>query len=286
MIKNIYARAMAVLAKKPIRLWGISLLYTVLSAYLGLLGGAVPIIGICLTVPASVGMLLVYLHGYRGEQVYTTQLLEIFEKKDDTLKRVVVGSLWKDLWILIWCLIPIVGPIFAIIKSYQYRLTPYILANEPDVKPTDAIKVSKQRTEGYCGSMFGADFLPYVIIFVVVLILLLFSRIKYIGVLFGIILFAFVALVFLFLPLFLGLVHAAFYEEINNPSMTATGAALVNCPNCGAAVEEGAAFCPSCGFRMTPDEAAQNIETPVQNAEAPTEANTEVPPEEAPKNEE
>ena len=279
MIKSIYARAASVLAKKPIRLWGISLLYAVLSGFLGFLGGAVPIIGICLTVPAQVGMLLVYLHGYRGEEVYTTQLLEIFEKKDDTLKRVVVGSLWKDLWILIWCLIPIVGPIFGIIKSYQYRLTPYILANEPDIKPTDAIKVSKQRTEGYVGAMFGADFLPYVIVFAVALVLLLFSKIKYIGVLFGIILFAFIVLVLLFLPLFLGLVGAAFYEEISNPSMTATGVALVNCPNCGASVEEGAAFCPSCGFKMTPDAPVQNVETPVQT-------NTETPVEEAPRNEE
>ena len=84
-----------------------------------------------------------YLHGYRGEEIYSAQLLEIYEKKDDTWKRVVIGMLWRDLWVFIWALIPIAGIVFAIIKSYQYRLTPYILAQEPEVKPTDAIKLSK-----------------------------------------------------------------------------------------------------------------------------------------------
>ena len=50
----------------------------------------------------------------------------------------------------------------------------------------------------------------------------------------------------------LGLVQAAFYEEITNPSMPAPGAGAagtetVACPNCGAPVEKGNSFCPQCG---------------------------------------
>ena len=266
MIKTIYERAIKVLLQKPIRLWGISLLYVALSIFIGALGGAVPLVAICLTTPVQIGMLLIYLRGYRGQEIRSTQLLDIFERKDDSLKRVVIGTLWKDLWIFIWALIPIVGFIFAIIKAYQYRLTPYILANEPEIKPTDAYKVSKERTQGYVGSMIGADLLPYAIILGIVLILGLFAKIKFIGVLFGIVLFLFLVAAALLLPLFHGLVGAAFYEEITNPSMTAGGVNLVNCPNCGAAVEEGAAFCPKCGFRMAPEYKA---EAPQYTSETP-----------------
>ena len=187
MIKTIYQRAIAVLMKKPIRLWAIGLLGAVLVGFLSLLGGFVPIIGIILTTPAEIGLLLVYLHGYRGEEIYSAQLLEVYEKKDDTWKRLVIGMLWKDLWVFIWALIPIAGIVLAIIKSYQYRLTPYILAQEPEVKPTDAIRLSKERTKGYVGAMFGADFLPYLAVSIVAMILAALARIKYIGWLFGIV---------------------------------------------------------------------------------------------------
>ena len=216
MIKTIYQRAIAVLMKKPIRLWAIGLLGAVLVGFLTLLSGLVPIIGIILTTPAEIGLLLVYLHGYRGEEIYSNQLLEIYEKKDDTWKRVVIGMLWKDLWVFIWALIPIAGIVIAIIKSYQYRLTPYILVQEPDVKATDAIKLSKERTKGYVGAMFGADILPYLAVCVVMLVLGLLARIKFIGWLFGIVLFVVVVAVALFMRLFLGLVGAAFYEELMN----------------------------------------------------------------------
>ncbi len=255
MIKTIYNRAIAILMKKPIRLWGIGLLGAVLVAFLSMLGGTVPILGTVLSVPAQIGLLLVYLHGYRGEEIYSAQLLEIYEKKDDTWKRVVIGMLWRDLWVFIWALIPIAGIVFAIIKSYQYRLTPYILAQEPEVKPTDAIKLSKQRTKGYVGSMFGADILPYCAFFVVALVLGALARIKYIGWLFGIVLFVVTVVFVLLVKLFLGLVQAAFYEEITNPSMPAPGAGAagtetVACPNCGAPVEKGNSFCPQCGTKM------------------------------------
>ena len=255
MIKTIYQRVMAVLVKKPIQLWGIGLLGAVLVGFLGALGGVVPIIGVCLATPAQIGLLLVYLHGYRGEDVSSAQLLEIYEKKDDTWKRVVIGTLWKTLWLVIWALIPIAGIVLVIVKSYQYRLTPYILAQEPEVKPTDAIKLSKARTKGYAGKMFCADLIPCLAAAVVVLILSALAGIKYIGWIFGIVLFIVIVLLLLFMNLFLGLVGAAFYEELMHPTMPASGEASGSgdkavCPSCGAAVEKDTAFCPNCGAKL------------------------------------
>lgn len=274
MIMTIYKRALAVLMKKPIKLWGISLLSAFLIPVLtGLCGVAIPGLGLAISLLLSTSMLMVYLHGYRGEDVQVLQLFDCF-KDWATVKRVVLGLAWMYLWVALWGLIPIAGPVFAIIRMYEYRLTPYILITEPDVALTDAIKISKERTNGYKGKMFGADILPVVAIMVAFLILGLLSSIPVVGVLFGIITFLAYIAVLVLLPLFMGLVQAAFYEEITNPTVpqapvynaipqapvyavpapqapvndAAPQAPKAFCPECGAAYpSEAARFCIGCG---------------------------------------
>ena len=274
MIMTIYKRALAVLMKKPIKLWGISLLATFLIPVLtGLCGVAIPGLGLAISLLLSTSMLMVYLHGYRGEDVQVLQLFDCF-KDWATVKRVVLGLAWMYLWVALWGLIPIAGPVFAIIRMYEYRLTPYILITEPDVALTDAIKISKERTNGYKGKMFGADILAAVAIMVAFLILGLLSAIPVVGVLFGIITFLAYIAVLALLPLFMGLVQAAFYEEITNPTVpqapvynaipqapvyavpapqapvnnAAPQAPKAFCPECGAAYpSEAARFCIGCG---------------------------------------
>ena len=252
MLKIIYSRALKVLMKKPLALWGISLLHVLLVSVVSALCGVVPILAIAITLLLSTSMIMVYLHGYRGEEVKSVQLFDSF-KDWATIKRVLGGMSWMVLWIFLWSLIPIVGPIFAMIRMYEYRLTPYILVTEPDVAPTDAIKVSKERTNGYKAKMFWADILVGIAIFVASLVLGLLCMIPYIGVLFGIILFVFIIVVTALTPLFLGLVQAAFYEEISNPTIaivqTSTAPGIF-CPNCGTAVAASSAFCPNCGNKL------------------------------------
>ena len=159
--------------------------------------------------------------------------MQIFDCFKDwkTIKRVLCGMGWQALWIFLWALIPIVGPIFAIIRSYEYRLTPYILVQEPDIAPT----------EGFKGSMFLADFLFAIAYSVVSLVLLLFGLIPYIGILFGLVGFVVSIAYALLGPLFLGLVQAAYYEEIANAA---------SCPQCGARVSQNASFCEKCGCKV------------------------------------
>ena len=40
-----------------------------------------------------------------------------------TIKRVLCGMGWMMLWIFLWSLIPIVGIVFGIIRTYEYRPT-------------------------------------------------------------------------------------------------------------------------------------------------------------------
>ena len=90
------------------------------------------------------------------------------------------GLLWMNLWLLIWTLpaiavyvIGLVGPwltgqsfwlsltplalplyIFVYIKWLSYSMTLFILADSPHVKATQALKLSKQITNGHKGKLF------------------------------------------------------------------------------------------------------------------------------------
>lgn len=279
MIKTIYGRAFAVCMKKPLRFWGISLLASLFAFLIEVLFGIVPGIALSLNILLSVGATMVYLHGYRGEQVETLQLFDAF-KDGATVKRTLGGMAWMYLWIFVWGLIPIVGPIFAIIRKYEYRLTPYILVQEPEIKATDAIKVSKERTNGWKAKMFWADILPGIIVCGAVLLLALLAMIPYIGVLFGIVDVLLVIAALLCMPFFLGLVKAAFYEEITNPTIPAK-AAVKYCPVCGTQISKDAVFCPKCGKKLVEEAAPaapEAVEVP-ETAEAPE--TVETPAEEA-----
>lgn len=254
MISTIYKRALGVLMQKPLKLWGISLLYSLLSSVLvGLCGVAIPGLGLAVGLLLSTSMLMVYLHGYRGEDVKVIHLFDCF-KDWATIKRVVCGLAWMLLWVFLWSLIPFVGWIFAIIRTYEYRLVPYILITEPDVAPTEAIKVSSQRTRGYKLQMWGAEVLLGIIVGVGLFILsLIFGLMGDFGIFLTFVLYV---VVIALLPLAIGLIQAAFYEEISNPSIptgpsygAAPQAPVAGfCGNCGTPFTSAdAAFCPVCG---------------------------------------
>ncbi len=240
MLLTIYGRAFKILMRKPLVLWGVSLLSGVLSLVFTLLAGAVPGLAIAISLLMSTSMTMVFLHGYRGEKVRAVQIFDCF-KDWGTIKRVLCGMGWSSLWIFLWSLIPIVGWVFAIIRTYEYRLVPYILVQEPNVAPTEAIKVSAARTKGFKGSMFLADFLFMLIYGAVTLVLTLLGLIPYVGVLFSIIQFVVSIVYSLFANLFLGLVQAAYYEEICHAAV---------CPECGTRIQGGASFCAHCGKQL------------------------------------
>ena len=214
MIMTLYRRAFSILMRKPFRLWGISLLGTFLAGIAGVAFGVIPVVGLAIAILFEVSLAMILLRGYRGEE--NPRAVDLFDTFKDwaTIKRVLCGMGWMTLWIFLWSLIPIVGIIFGIIRTYEYRLTPYILMLEPDVKPTEAIKLSKERTKGWKGKMFGADILIFVFYCIAMIVLGLLTRIPVVGILFGIITVLFMICFAALIPLFIGLVQAAFYDEI------------------------------------------------------------------------
>ena len=125
--------------------------------------------------------------------------------------------MWMQLWTLIWGFVPIMN----IIKTYSYMFVPYILLKQPDINATDALKRSMEMTNGYKMKIFLAQLLIFVIIGVIggvfagLAVGLAFIH-PIIGVIFTLPLFAIALIVALFLPLFMGLLGVAFYDEIEN----------------------------------------------------------------------
>ena len=201
--------------KRPFKLWGITLLSGVLlmAVHVGFIG--IPAVGFCAALLLEASMSMIYLNSYRtGLEPKTSYLLAAFRK--DRIWRVLGGMAWMQLWIFLWSLIPIVGIVFGVIRAYEYAFVPYILMTRDDVRPTEAIKVSKAETMGYKGKLFGADLLLEGAYFVVILLLSLLSMIPYVGIVFTILRIVLTVVFGVLAPLFLGILHAAFYVEIQN----------------------------------------------------------------------
>lgn len=200
--------ALAVLKQKPIRLWGVSLMWQLLSM-LAVLLGVLPIFWLPVTLVLNAGMTAVFLAGYRGKEVKTDELFAGFQR----FFKVAGAMGWRELWILIWSLIPVVGFVFGVIKSYAYRFVPYIIMQDPEITATEALRLSMKKSEGFKGRMFWADMLPCLACALVALILVLLGTIQGIGVFFLVLYVLFVLLMAVVLPLLLGLIGAAGYEE-------------------------------------------------------------------------
>ena len=276
MVTSIYKKAFAVLRQKPVTLWGISLLCGLLEllAFIGF--GAVPVGAFIVAWALEAGMAMIYLNSYRtGLKPKSTYLFAAFKK--DRFWRVVGGLAWMELWIFLWALIPIVGIVFAVIRAYEYRFTPYILMTRDDVKATDAIKLSKQETMGYKGKMFWADMLIVLLYLAAALVLLIFSLIPFIGVLFRVVNTLLSIAFSLFAPLFLGIVQAAFYVETKSAP---AAPAQPTPPTIPAPVAPTAPTAPEAPVTEAPAE-----EAPAPVEEAPAEAPTETAPAETPSEE-
>ncbi len=283
MVTSIYKKAFAVLKQKPVTLWGISLLCGLLEllAFIGF--GAVPVGAFIVVWALEAGMAMIYLNSYRtGLKPKSTYLFAAFKK--DRFWRVVGGLAWMELWIFLWALIPIVGIVFAVIRAYEYRFTPYILMTRDDVKATDAIKLSKQETMGYKGKMFWADMLIVLLYLAAALVLLILSLIPFIGVLFRVVNTLLSIAFSLFAPLFLGIVQAAFYVETKSAP---AAPAQPTPPTIPAPVAPVAPTAPTAPEAPVTEAPAEEAPAPVEEApapveEAPAEAPTETAPAETP----
>jgi len=100
----------------------------------------------------TVNLCGVFTKVYYGQQVAVS---EPFTELKNNFGRKLGGSLWEYLWIYLWSLVGVFSFFIpTIIKALSYSMTKYILANNPNVKATDALKLSMRMTDGHKGELF------------------------------------------------------------------------------------------------------------------------------------
>jgi len=81
------------------------------------------------------------------------------------------GIMWVSLWLMLWAFIPFAGIVFIFVKSAEYFMAQYILANHPNVTAIEALNLSKRMTYGHKGKIFvmGLSFFGWQILNVLTL---------------------------------------------------------------------------------------------------------------------
>lgn len=210
-----YKRALEVILKKPIMLWGLSLLAVVVATVSGVLTAALPFLSIGLGYLFTCGQVKLYMDGLEGKEVDSKQLFAAFNQN---WLKTASAMAWQGLWNLIWGFVPVMG----IIKSYSYKFVPYIIMTNPEISAFDALKISMKMTEGKKKQMFLADLVFMAAPMVANLILGLFAAIPLIGGLFGLASLLVNIAVFLFGTIFSGLYQASFFDKNELAQYTAT----------------------------------------------------------------
>ena len=87
-------------------------------------------------------------------QVEKAELRELLYAFDHGYKNVVKVLLIRDIKLFLWtCLFIIPG----IIKSYEYRMIPYLLADDPELSQEDAFRLTKEMMDGQKADAFVLD---------------------------------------------------------------------------------------------------------------------------------
>ena len=205
------------LMKKPVQLWGLSLLGVILQSLSNVLCAVPPILGMGVSSTLSAGMENVFLDAYHQKEINSKQIFSGFSSGKSFL-RIAGGMLWRTLWLFLWALfalIPIVGwviaPIMLVVKGISYSFTPYLLLRKKDISPLDALKRSMEMTKGYRGKIFLTYLICYAALLVVGLLLFLIAKLGT----FAVVLSGLIGLVIgIFCPLFFGVLRAAMFTEV------------------------------------------------------------------------
>ena len=102
--------------------------------------------------PISFGLSIMTLLFVRGQKDNLVETL--FEKGFKPYGRILVTMLLISVFVMLWMLLFIVP---GIIKSYSYKLAPYIAYENTDLSPREAIRLSQKMMAGYKMKFFLID---------------------------------------------------------------------------------------------------------------------------------
>ena len=112
------------------------------------------IVSIFVLNPIEVGCRRYFIEAAYGEVTMKNISVLVMSFKDGKYGNIVKTMFLKGLYQFLWSLLLIVP---GIVKSYEYRMIPYILAENPDVTTEEAFRLSKEMMDGEKWETFVLD---------------------------------------------------------------------------------------------------------------------------------
>lgn len=112
--------------------------------------GGISLVSIFIINPLYVGAMRFYVRSFDKEPKFK----DIVYALDNRYKNIVAIMLLRDLYTLLWCLLFIIP---GIIKGYEYRMIPYLLAENPDLSVKEAFYQSRELMRGQKWKAFVLD---------------------------------------------------------------------------------------------------------------------------------
>lgn len=126
------------------------------AALLGIGVGVFALVGIALSVfifnPLEVGGCRFFTENATSEDTPVDRILHAF--KSGSYLNVVLTMFLKGLFTILWSLLLFIP---GIIKSYEYRMIPYLLAENPEMSHQEAFRISKEMMSGEKWNAFVLD---------------------------------------------------------------------------------------------------------------------------------
>lgn len=115
-------------------------------------GIVVGILWVAIGLILEVGQSRFFIYGFMGK-VDVKNVFSGFKNAESI--PILKTQILKTLFIFLWSFLLVIP---GIIKTYQYRYVPYILAEDPYTNSVDALKMSKAMTMGHKWDIFVLDF--------------------------------------------------------------------------------------------------------------------------------
>lgn len=125
---------------------GVYVLYIIICTAVS--GASLGIAALLICPPLAVGYAYFLVRIYKGE---VGDISDMFTAGFTNYGKNLGGMLWMYLFTFLWSLLFVIP---GIVKGIAYSMTPYILADCPNVSPTDALKLSMRMTAGHKGGIF------------------------------------------------------------------------------------------------------------------------------------
>ena len=129
--------------------------YNQAARILATVGGVLGLLAIpisLITIVLNVNLCGTFTKVFYGQPITST---EPYSEIKVNFGRKLGGSLWAALWVYLWSIVGMFTLFIpTIIKALSYSMSPYILANNPNVTATNALTLSKRMTSGHKGKIF------------------------------------------------------------------------------------------------------------------------------------